>query len=242
MDGSITVKDIVINDFRAAAVFQRHGIDFCCGGGVPLKVACEEKGIDPGILVADLREATAGPDSGQVRFDRWEPDLLVEHIVTTHHRYVKEAIPVIMAHTSKVAHVHGSRHPEVVEIGTLFQEVASEMTAHMQKEELMLFPFIRALSRSRREGSPAPRAPFGSVAGPISMMESEHASAGGAMGRIRELSEGFRPPEDACTTYRVSFQELNQFENDLHTHVHLENNILFPRAIALEADGVAGVS
>jgi len=242
MDDTITVKDFVVNDYRTAAVFERHGIDFCCGGGVPLKEACERRGVNPGTLVAELRDATADADSSQIRFERWDLDLLVEHIVTVHHRYVKEAIPVILAHTRKVAHVHGERHPEVVEINSLFEVIASEMTAHMQKEELMLFPFVRALARSARDGSPTPRAPFGSIADPIHLMESEHASAGGTMERIRELSAGFQPPEDACTTYRVVFQELNEFEQDLHRHVHLENNILFPRAVVLESGLPAGVS
>lgn len=229
-----TVKDIVVNDFRAAAVFERHGIDFCCGGGTPLDRACADKGVSVEEVRKEL-EQLPETDGARVSFERWDLDVLVEHIVTTHHTYVKNAIPAIMAHTSKVATVHGSRHPEVIEIFQHFQGVASELTAHMQKEEFVLFPFICTLARARREETPAPRSPFGSIANPIRMMEAEHQSAGGAMEQIRKVSSGFTPPDDACTTYRVSFQELRQFELDLHTHVHLENNILFPGAVELES-------
>jgi regulator of cell morphogenesis and NO signaling len=229
-----TVKDFVVEDFRTAAVFEQHGIDFCCGGGVTLEEACARKGIEAEAVRRELEELASAPAGMNPRFERWELDALVEHIVTSHHAFVKGAIPVLMAHTAKVASVHGGRHPEVVEIYELMRAVAEEMTSHMQKEELMLFPYIKALAKSMREGTEPPRAPFGSVANPIRMMESEHSSAGGAMERIRELTNGFRPPEDACTTYRVSFQELAQFERDLHVHVHLENNILFPRAIEME--------
>ncbi len=230
-----TIKDIVISDFRAAAVFERHGIDFCCGGGISLEQACAEKGIDRKTLESELQQVLADPDLGQVRFERWEPDALVEHILTTHHRYVRSALPVIMAHTEKVAHVHGSRHKEVIDIAMIFRDVAAEMSAHMMKEEQILFPVIRTLSRAAREGAPPPQTQFGSIANPIRMMEAEHSSAGGAMETIRSLSGGYTPPDDACTTYRISFQELRQFEQDLHMHVHLENNILFPRALQLES-------
>lgn len=229
-----TVKDIVLNDFRAAAVFERHGIDFCCKGGVSLESACAERGIDPAIVRRELEGLPAGEDA-QERPERWELDALAGHIVSKHHRYVRNILPSLLAHTAKVASVHGERHPEVVEIARLFEEVGAEMTSHMYKEEMMLFPYITMLAAAKRAGASAPRAPFGTIANPIRMMEAEHASAGGAMQRIRELSANYEPPADACTTYRVSYQELRQFELDLHAHVHLENNILFPGAMALEA-------
>jgi regulator of cell morphogenesis and NO signaling len=230
-----TVKDIVIGDFRAAAIFERNGIDFCCGGNVPLEEACAAKGIDPRTVEEELKRLSGTGPAGGERYETWELDALADHIVRTHHAYVREAIPPLLLHTAKVARVHGERHPEVVAIHGLFQGVAAEMTAHMQKEELMLFPAIRTLAAGRRDGSRVLPSPFGSIANPIRVMEMEHESAGGAMERIRALSAGYAPPEDACTTYRVTYQELQRFEEDLHIHVHLENNILFPRAIALDA-------
>lgn len=230
-----TVKEIVIADFRSAAVFERSGIDFCCGGSVPLEQACAERGVDAAALREELRQLTASGPSTETRFEEWELDALADHIVRAHHSYVREALPPLVMHTAKVAKVHGERHREVVEIAKIFQDVAAELSSHMQKEEMMLFPAIRGLARSRRDGTPVSHIPFGSIADPIRVMEMEHTSAGGGMERIRELSRGFQPPDDACTTYRVSYQELQHFERDLHIHIHLENNILFPAAIALES-------
>ena len=233
-----TVKEFVTRDFRAAAIFEKHGIDFCCKGGVSLESACAEKGLDAARIRQEL-SGLAHTEATQERYETWGLDALVGHIVATHHRYVRSAIPVLQAHTAKVASVHGERRPEVIEIARIFEEVAAEMNSHMFKEEMILFPYISALAMARRSGGPAPRAPFGTIANPILMMEAEHASAGGAMERIRHLSDNYTPPEDACTTYRVAFQELRQFELDLHTHVHLENNILFPGAMQLESEFVA---
>jgi regulator of cell morphogenesis and NO signaling len=230
-----TVKEIVIADFRTAAIFERNGIDFCCGGSVPLDQACADRGLDAGLLREELRQLSASGPSTDIRYEEWELDALADHIVRAHHSYVREALPPLLLHTAKVAKVHGERHPEVVEIAGIFQDVAAELSSHMQKEELMLFPAVRALAQSRREGRPAPPIPFGSIANPIRVMEMEHASAGGGLERIRQISRGFQPPDDACTTYRVSYQELQHFERDLHIHIHLENNILFPAAIALES-------
>jgi regulator of cell morphogenesis and NO signaling len=229
-----TVKAIVIGDFRTAAVFERVGIDFCCGGNVSIETACAERGLDAAAVREELLRATASLSDAAERFEEWDLDLLADHIVATHHLYVRTALPSLLAHTAKVARVHGERHPEVIEIDHLFQQVSAELSSHMRKEELLLFPAIRTLVAAVRAGSPAPRPPFGSVANPIGVMEAEHASAGGALERIRRLTGGYRPPEDACTTYRVTYQELEEFERDLHIHVHKENNILFPAAIAME--------
>lgn len=232
-DANTTIRQIVADDYRAAAVFQKHGLDFCCGGNRPVADACQEKGIDARAVTSDLAAALA-PASDQPRVNTWELDFLADYIVNNHHAYVRSAIETTGAHARKVATVHGERHPETVEIAARFDEIAAEMTSHMAKEERMLFPYIKALAVAAREGTPAPRAPFGSVANPIRMMEAEHQSAGDTMAAIRRLSGGYAPPEDACTTYQVTYQELEAFEADLHRHVHLENNILFPRALGLE--------
>ena len=232
-----TIRDIVATDYRAAEVFQRYGIDFCCGGDRSVADACRAKNIEPLTVLNDLSALANTSGAGTPRFNSWELPALVAYIVSNHHDYVRQAIPTLLAHTKKVAAVHGEHHPEMVEVAGLFQGVANEMTSHMQKEELMLFPFIVALAEAAKAGRPAPRPPFGTVANPIRMMEMEHESAGGAMARINELTEGYDPPEDACTTFRVCLQELDAFERDLHAHVHLENNLLFPKAKELEERG-----
>jgi regulator of cell morphogenesis and NO signaling len=228
-----TIRDIVADDFRAAAVFQKHQIDFCCGGDRPVGEACREKGLDERAVMAELEAATQG--AGDVpRFKTWDLDFLANYIVANHHGYVRRAVETIGAHTQKVATVHGENHPETVKVAEHFAAVAADMVQHMAKEERVLFPYIARLAEAQRSGQAAPAAPFGSVANPIRTMEMEHQAAGDLLAAIRELTFQFTPPADGCTTYRVTYQELEEFETDLHRHVHLENNILFPKAIQLE--------
>ena len=234
-----TLKTIVTQDFRAAAVFEKYSLDFCCRGGKTIEEACREGGLDPAAVLRELKNldhAGTGPDS---RYAEWPLDFLADYIVNTHHTYVRGAIPVLDAHTRKIVSVHGANHPELVAIAEHFQGVASELTSHMMKEERILFPFIRALALADKKPGTFTMPPFGTIRNPIAMMEAEHQDAGDALSAIRSLSAGYEPPPDACTTYRVTFQELKQFERDLHQHVHLENNILFPKAIAIE-DRLAG--
>jgi regulator of cell morphogenesis and NO signaling len=171
------------------------------------------------------------------RYASWAPQTLISYIVENHHAYVREALPVLLRHTQKVADVHGQRHPELIHVARLIVRVAAEMTEHMAKEEQVLFPFIAELAAASGAGRAAPQAPFGTVENPIRMMEHEHRFVGDAMAEIRALTDGYTPPDNACTTYRVCFQELQAFEADLHAHVHLENNILFPKAVVLENGG-----
>jgi len=229
-----TVRDIVTDDFRAAAIFERHGIDFCCGGQQSLDEACRAAGVGRDVVLEELGALAASPTTPAPRYAEWGPAFLVDYIVANHHAYVRRALPIVDGHAQKVAEKHGPRHPELVEIARIFAGVVSEMTQHMMKEEQILFPYIKALVSRASDGCPSTPSPFGTVRNPIRMMEMEHESAGGAMQRIRELSRGYAPPDDACTTYRAMLHELQEFELDLHQHVHLENNILFPRAVALE--------
>ncbi len=232
-----TVRDVVAANHRAAAVFQKHGIDFCCGGNKPIADACREQGIDEGAVIAELGEVATPLDAP--RFNAWPLDFLVDYIVQNHHDYIRAVVETLGLHTAKVARVHGEHHPEVIEIASHFERVAAELLQHMRKEEHVLFPYIRALAGAHRGGRPLAPPPFGTIANPVRMMELEHQAAGDRMGAIRALSLNFTPPDDACTTYRVSYQELQEFEADLHQHVHLENNILFPKAIDLEAEVLA---
>jgi regulator of cell morphogenesis and NO signaling len=230
-----TVRDFVVTDFRTAAVFEKHGLDFCCGGGLPLEEACRKKGLDAGAVATDLAAVMATTNEAGPGPEAWELDALASHIVATHHAAVREALPALLQHSEKVARVHGDRHPEMVAVARHVQTLAHEMTQHMMKEELVLFPCVSTLSAAARGDVTPPAAPFGSVTNPIRMMVEEHESAGGETAEIRRLTSNYTPPADACTTYRVLFQELEAFEKDLHRHVHLENNILFPKAERLEA-------
>jgi len=226
-----TIREIVATDFRTAAVFQRHGLDFCCNGCRTVEQGCREAGADPAALLRDLDAVIAVPSAGLPDYASWDARTLADHIVDTHHAYVREAIPVLLRHTRKVADVHGDRHPELPHIARLFERIAAEMHDHMAKEERILFPYIAALASADDE---APSAPFGTVQNPIRMMEAEHRFVGDALAEIRQLTDNYTLPQGACTTYRVCFQELEAFERDLHVHVHLENNVLFPKAAALE--------
>ena len=231
----LTVRDLVTRDFRAAAVFHRYGIDFCCGGGKPIGDVCRSKQLNARDVLAEIDRACASPDAGAPTYGEWQADDLTHYIVGRHHGYCREVLPTIAAHSRKLAQVHGPAHAELVEVADIVERVCEEMDAHMIKEESILFPYIDLLAASRRAGVTPFAAPFGDVANPIRMMEAEHESAGAAMARIRELTSGYTPPANGCATWRVTLQELEAFEQDLHTHVHLENNILFPKARALAA-------
>jgi regulator of cell morphogenesis and NO signaling len=232
----MTVREIVASDFRAAEVFQRHGIDFCCKGNRSVEDACRAGGISVEAILREVTEITAPPASSGLRFNSWNLATLVSYIQANHHAFVRRTIPVLRTHTQKVAKVHGDAHPELREVEHLFGLVADEMTSHMAKEEHILFPYIVALEQASAAKIQAPATPFGTVRNPIRMMEAEHESAGDAMARIRTLTSEYLIPAGACTTYRVCLQELEAFERDLHQHVHLENNILFPRALQLESE------
>lgn len=237
-DSNKTVREYVVDDFRTAAVFERFGLDFCCGGGQPLSDACRSQNVDEAALRVELAAACAGPAGDAPDPKQWDLDVLSDYIVEKHHAFVRDALPALQQHSSKVAAVHGLNHPEMVRVAEIVGQVVEEMTGHMRKEEMILFPHIRDMARARHDGQTLPPAPFGTVAGPIHVMEAEHDSAGAAMKEIRRLTSDYTPPADACTTYRVLFQELEAFEKDLHRHVHLENNILFPRAMEFESAGV----
>jgi regulator of cell morphogenesis and NO signaling len=230
-----TIRDIVAEDYRAAAVFQKYNIDFCCGGKRPLEEACREQGLDVAAVKTDLARACSADQPGAPRFSSWDPQMLVAYIVGNHHAYVRDTLPVLLAHTQKIASVHGERRPELNEVAALFAAVNDEMTSHMYKEEAILFPYIVRMASAVAEGRAVPPAPFGTVDNPIRMMEAEHESAGGAMARIRELTNDYAVVDEDCMTFRSCMAELRAFEQDLHAHVHLENNILFPKAQQIEA-------
>lgn len=231
-----TVGAIVAADFRTATVFETFGIDFCCGGRRSLADACRTAAVDPADVLRAL-DALPPPASEDDDVTRWPLARLIDHILVTHHAYVRSATPTIARHLVKLHEVHGARHPELVRIATIFEQVSGDLDQHMFKEEQILFPYMRDLAEQFvQTGQPhgSSVSPFGTVENPIRMMEREHRDVADALRLIRELTGGYTPPADGCTTYEVCMAELARFERDLHRHVHLENNVLFPKAIELE--------
>lgn len=230
-----TVAEIVTENIATAAVFKRNGIDFCCGGKVKLEDICQKNHIDAKVVVEQLNKVIDEPSKQKEdNPDNWSLTELVDHIIAKHHAYIKENMPLILEFADKVAQVHGDGAPEVIEVASLAHGLSDELLPHMMKEEMMLFPYIKQLDENQ-QGTPFQRAPFGTVNNPISMMEAEHDSAGEKLTRLHELTSAYQPPEWACNTYRALYHMLQEFENDLHIHIHLENNILFPKASALES-------
>lgn len=228
-----TVAEIVVQNIKSAHIFKKHGIDFCCGGGITVEKACSKNGVDYTILRKEI-EAIGDSPSRAYNYDDWELDFLIDHIINVHHSYVAESIPLLLAYANRVAQVHGHHYEEVVKINAFVKEVAQELEAHMKKEEVILFPYVKQLVKARKEGLSIPLPHFGTVNNPIQMMFQEHENAGDVFKEIAKLSNNYTPPSEACNTFRALYSKLEEFEQDLHQHIHLENNILFPKAIQLE--------
>ena len=228
------IGELVAEDYRTAPVFQSNGIDFCCQGNRTIKEACVKKDLLPHVLIANLQSAVNKQADGLVDYQSWPLDLLVDYIEKKHHRYVAEKIPVIKHYLDKVCKVHGEHHPELFKIKDEFFASADELTSHMKKEEGILFPFISAICNSKQHHQTIDKPHFGTVKNPIKMMMDEHEIEGNRFREIAALSNNYTPPLEACNTYKVAFAMLKEYEQDLHLHIHLENNIMFPKAIALE--------
>lgn len=230
-----TVADIASQSLGAVRVFEKYGIDYCCGGKRPLAESCEVLGIPVGDVVSELEQATTqAADAGR----DWKTASLrelINHIVITHHEYLKLNLPLLQQRARKVASVHGERDPRLVRVAGVFDAVKQELDEHMHKEEMILFPIIGRQEAAAQRGEAVPPPPFGTIAHPIRVMEMEHDSAGEGLRQMQELTDGYQAPEYACVTYRSLLAGLKEFEADLHIHIHLENNILFPRAIEAEA-------
>lgn len=232
-----TIGEIVAEDYRAATVFKQYDIDFCCKGNRSLSEVCRQKGLQEEEVMDALRQVTSEAGQGAEDYASWSPDRLASHIEARHHGYVREQIPVLNGFLEKLCKVHGERHPELFEIRELMEGAGHDLSMHMHKEERVLFPYIRELSAARREGVKSmPPPPFGTAANPVAMMKEEHEHEGDRFRRIAEITDNYQAPADGCTTYRVAFQLLRDFEQDLHLHIHLENNILFPAALELEKE------
>ena len=226
------IGEIVAKDYKSATIFKKYGIDFCCNGNRTIAKACNDNVNEIDKIILELQQPIAATTAG-IEFNSWPLDLLVDYIEKKHHRYVENKIVEILPYLAKIVKVHGDKHPELATIEQLFKESAGELSAHMKKEELILFPFIRKMETAKQQGTSV-QAPFGTVQNPINAMMHEHDGEGERFRKIAALSDNYTPPSDACNTYKVTFSLLKEFEEDLHLHIHLENNILFPKAILLE--------
>ncbi|MBS1502298.1 MAG: iron-sulfur cluster repair di-iron protein [Bacteroidetes bacterium] len=229
-----TLGQIAAKDLRKAEIFKKYGLDFCCGGKKTVKDACAEKGLDVAAVEHELQQAekqtAASPLPRPLPYNDWKLDFLADYIVNTHHSYVKASLPELLKYAEKVAKVHGTAHPELYDIFRLVQEIDEEMTAHMEKEEAFLFPYIKQLVLAKTSGTGA----NGNIKTPITLMEKEHEIVGKSLSDIRLLSDNYQLPADACASYGLLYKMLQEFEGDMFTHIHLENNILFEKALELE--------
>jgi regulator of cell morphogenesis and NO signaling len=230
------LADIIQQDARAAAVFERRGLDYCCGGRRTLAEACQAAAIDPAVVVADLDLLGPPVAFGGDAPGTWGADELTRHIVSVHHRYVGEAVPQLEKWLNRLVDRHGAAHPELAAVRATFGALAADLKSHMAREEALLFPAIDDLARASRVAGDRPAPTFATVLHPIRMMEEDHLHARALLDRLRTLSAGYLAPPDGCATFRACYAELARFEANFHWHVHLENNVLFPKALALEQD------
>ncbi|MCU7695072.1 iron-sulfur cluster repair di-iron protein [Haoranjiania flava] len=228
-----TVGEIAAKDIRKAEIFKQKGIDFCCGGDKTLKEAGEEAGISEEELKAALQAVEDKPLSASQDYNKWELDFLADYIVNTHHRYVKDNAQTISGLAEKVAQHHGENHPELKKVAQAVNHFLQDLINHTEKEEKVLFPAIKEAVAGKRNGSNG--AAQDSIKQPILMMQKEHEIAGEDLTYFRKLTNDYALPADACNSYNYLFEKMKEFEADLHQHIHLENNILFPKAAALEA-------
>lgn len=229
-----TVAEYVTENIKTAHIFKKYGIDFCCGGKISLSKACEKKQVDVSQIEYELNTILSTNNYAN-NYDEWSLDFLIDYIVNIHHKYVLESLPIISQYANKVAKVHGHHYQEVVKVNELFHTVANELLAHLNKEEQILFPFIKQLVEAKKIGSLNNLPPFKTVNNPIQMMEVEHENAGDIFKEIEQLTNNFTAPPEACNTFRAFYAKLDEFQQDLHLHIHLENNILHPKAKELEA-------
>jgi regulator of cell morphogenesis and NO signaling len=232
---SKTVGELAVEFPAATRVFEQAGIDYCCGGGESFEKACAAAGVAADEVVRMLEVSDQSPAQPEQAWQTQPLWALTSYIVTRHHSFTKAELARLDELLEKVRSVHGQNHPELVLLQGVFRDLKHEMTTHMQKEEMVLFPYIDQLDEAARQGKPKPVAFFGTVANPVRMMMMEHDAAGDMLKQMREVSHDFRVPPDGCISYSTVYQAIEAFEEDLHQHIHLENNILFPRALEMES-------
>jgi regulator of cell morphogenesis and NO signaling len=243
IDTTKTVREVALSIPGAVRVFEKLGIDYCCGGNKPLERACGEANLQMEQVLESLKSAAVSTESrranasGEQHAGNWQnaplTDLMAE-IKRRHHEYVKQETARLEPLFEKVCRAHGERHPELLEIQKEFRRLSQELFTHMMKEEWVLFPYIERMEEATIAGEPILPAPFGTINNPVAAMTHDHDAAGNSLRQMRQFSQGYQPPRDACTSFKALYSALAEFERDLHQHIHLENNILFPRAMAME--------
>ncbi len=237
------VGDVVASNYKTAEIFKKYGLDFCCGGSRSIQESCEHEGLPPrkqDQLLYELNNLVETQGAAKdADYIHWPLDLVIDHVEKLHHRNVEKKVPVLKAYLNKIETVHGKQHPELTTVNTIFQNASDELIKHMKKEEIILFPYIRKMVTAQLQGQSLTPPPFGTIKNPIAQMDEEHVFEGDAFAEISKLTDDYTPPSDACTTYKVTFLMLKEFEEDLHLHIHIENNILFKKAIALEENLLA---
>jgi regulator of cell morphogenesis and NO signaling len=234
-----TLRSIALEQPATIPVFERFHLDYCCGGNRPLSEACAQKGLELNTVLAGLAEAANVTETTTENFAHATPAELIRHIVQTHHAFIRGELPRLLPLAERSARKHGPAHPELDQIQRQLCQLGDDLLHHLDKEETILFPYIEALERSRNSGASAPQACFATVESPIQAMINEHEAAGALLEEMRAATQGFTPPTDACPTLVGLLHGLDAFERDLHRHVHLENNLLFPLAVALEKESRA---
>ena len=224
-----TIAEIVSDDISTASVFKKYHLDFCCGGGKTISKACEKTNINIEDVLYDLENVNISNSNSNLNFKDWKLDFLIDYIVNVHHTFVLENVGVINEFAQKVATVHGDHNPENIEIANLFTQLSKELISHMKKEEDILFPAIKQMINNGNSNFD-----FDTIENPIKMMEEEHDNAGDIIKKIQQLSNNFSTPDYACNTYKALYHKLEEFTNDLFQHIHLENNILFPKVRILK--------
>ncbi|WP_020678035.1 iron-sulfur cluster repair di-iron protein [Geopsychrobacter electrodiphilus] len=225
-----TIGEFVAEDYRTAETFEKYGIDFCCGGQATLATTCREKGIDLDKVLQEIEAARKEPIHRSENYAAWPLPFLIDYIVNTHHVYLKENDEQIVAYAHKIAEVHGTHHPEVIEIAKIFEKIASDMAAHLIEEEEIFFPAIKRAEAAVRSGGKPDAKDSALIKSELAKLHREHEQIGDAVHKIRHLARDYAIPADVCNTFVVTYRKLKEFEDDLHKHVHLENNILFSNA------------
>lgn len=229
-----TLGELAAKDLRKAAVFKKYGLDFSCGGKQTVQEACAEKGMDLTKIEQELQQIDKTPTARPMPYDEWDLDFLSDYIVNVHHRYVRKNLPDLTAYAQKVMEVHSPQHPELIKVNNLIKVIGKELLAHMEKEEQRLFPLLKSMINKSKETSDPKTLTSLEFQNFITQHEAEHLSVGKEIADIRILTNNYTLPEDACASYTLLYRMLDEFEQDLDLHIHLENNILFPKAIELE--------
>ncbi|CAL2103060.1 Nitric oxide-dependent regulator DnrN or NorA [Tenacibaculum sp. 190130A14a] len=233
INNNTLISEIVAENYDTATVFKKYGIDFCCNGERTINEVANTKNVSVAKLIQEISLIEINTIASQ-SYQNWDLDFLSDYIYQNHHLYIEKRGPEIIAYLEKLCKVHGKNHPELFEVIELFKEAVGDLAMHMKKEELILFPHIKKIAKASRQEQTFEIPPFGSIENPIRMMHSEHDNEGERFRRISELTNNYEAPKDACNTYKIAFILLKEFEDDLHKHIHIENNILFKKAITLE--------